>query len=78
MRIAVGLSCSCEDACFGPHEAEDIASVRELCVQLGILYHVFYCSDGNAISFQPSMRPFAELKFTPIMRIGSPQDWNFS
>ncbi|MBQ6471521.1 MAG: CBS domain-containing protein, partial [Victivallales bacterium] len=34
--------------------------------------------DGNAISFQPSMRPFAELKLTPIIRMGSPQDWNFS
>jgi tRNA-specific 2-thiouridylase len=34
----------CGDACFGPHEAEDIASARELCVQLGIPYHVFDCS----------------------------------
>lgn len=33
---------------------------------------------GSAISFQPSMRPFAELKLTPIIRMGSPQDWNFS
>ena len=33
---------------------------------------------GNAISFQPSMRPFAELKFTSIIWIGNPQDWNFS
>ena len=35
-------------------------------------------SDGYAISFQPSIRPFAELKFTPIIRMGRPQDWNFS
>ena len=35
-------------------------------------------SSGGAISFQPSMRPFAELKLTPINRMGSPQDWNFS
>ena len=35
-------------------------------------------SSGSAISFQPSMRPFAELKLTPINRMGSPQDWNFS
>ncbi len=34
--------------------------------------------DGYAISFQPSIRPFAELKFTPIIRMGRPQDWNFS
>ena len=36
----------CGDACFGPHEAEDIATARELCVQLGIPYHVFDCSDA--------------------------------
>ncbi len=33
---------------------------------------------GCAISFQPSMHPLEELKFTPIIRIGCPQDWNFS
>jgi len=31
---------------------------------------------GN--SFQPSIRPFAESKFTPIMRTGRPLYWNFS
>ena len=36
----------CGDACFGPHEAEDIESARELCVQLGIPYYVFDCSDA--------------------------------
>ena len=36
----------CGDACFGPHEAEDIAAARELCVQLGIPYYVFDCSDA--------------------------------
>ncbi|MBR4673677.1 MAG: tRNA 2-thiouridine(34) synthase MnmA [Victivallales bacterium] len=36
----------CGDACFGPHEAEDIASARELCAQLNIPYHVFDCSDA--------------------------------
>ncbi len=36
----------CRDACFGPHEAEDIASARELCSQLDIPYHLFDCSDA--------------------------------
>ncbi len=31
------------DACFGPGEAEDIAASEELCLKLGINYHVFDC-----------------------------------
>ncbi len=36
----------CGDACFGPHEAEDIEAARRLCAQLDIPYHVFDCSEA--------------------------------
>jgi tRNA-specific 2-thiouridylase len=33
-----------KDACFSPHEEEDIASARALCNKLGIPYHVIDCT----------------------------------
>lgn len=33
-----------KDACFSPHEEEDIAAARALCQKLGIEYHVIDCT----------------------------------
>ena len=34
-----------KDACFSPHEEQDIQTAKKICQHLGIPYHVFDCTE---------------------------------
>ena len=54
-----------EDACFGPHEAEDIARAEEMSRTIGIPYRVFDCADEYEREIIGYFREASLLGLTP-------------
>ena len=54
-----------DDACFGPHEAEDIARAEEMSRTIGIPYRVFDCSDEYEREIIQYFREASLLGLTP-------------